>query len=54
VNNEADRDLIQSILIGMGVLRTGESIGRIVNEFKDGFTGKRGKKSNIKSIEFKD
>ena len=34
VNNEADRDFIQAILIGMGVLRAGTDIGKIILSLK--------------------
>ena len=36
VNNEADRLFLQAILIGMGVLRAGTDIGKIITSLKPG------------------
>ena len=37
VNNETDRLFLQAILIGMGVLRAGTDIGKIITSLKPGF-----------------
>ena len=55
VNNEADRDFIQKILIGMGVLRAGTDLARIWKDFMDGRPkGNKGKKINTNQNKFKD